>query len=69
MASSAEIMEAAKAMVLLGREHSQAGKPMPSRTEEARAALEAAERVRDNFLSEPAWCGWCGGTCKCDDHD
>ncbi len=22
-----------------------------------------------DFLSEPAWCGWCGGTCKCDDDD
>lgn len=21
----------------------------------------------EEFLSEPAWCGWCGGTCKCDD--
>lgn len=28
--------------------------------------LEAQEQLED-ALSEPPWCGWCNGTCKCDD--
>jgi hypothetical protein len=42
-AVSAEmVMAGAMAMVALGRTHRKADKPMPSRTEEARACLEAA---------------------------
>lgn len=47
MASELEIREAAKAMVMLAKEYSCAGKPMPTRLEEAEAALRAAETVRE----------------------
>lgn len=50
MALQAEIEEAAKAMVRLGQEHRAAGKPMPNRLEEAKAALIAAEAVREKFM-------------------
>lgn len=40
------IEEAAKAMVRLGQEHRAAGKPMPTRLQEAEAALIAAEKAR-----------------------
>lgn len=42
------VRAAAKAMVLLGMERRAAGKPMPTRIEEARVALAAADCVRHN---------------------
>lgn len=41
-----EIEAAARAMVILAQEHRVAGKSMPTRLEEAKAALIAAEKVR-----------------------
>lgn len=25
------------------------------------------EDMRANSMSEPPWCGWCGGSCKCEE--
>ena len=30
-------------------------------------AWNAAEDDEDPSFSEPPFCAWCGGTCKCDD--
>ncbi|MES2030810.1 MAG: hypothetical protein V4477_16645 [Pseudomonadota bacterium] len=46
MPSEMEILEAAKAMVLIGKERRENGESMPSRMDEATAALRAAEQVR-----------------------
>lgn len=50
MALQDEIQAAAVAMVELGQRHRAAGKELPTRFEEAEAALLAAENVRKRFL-------------------
>ena len=51
------ILAAAKAMVLLGQQRRAEGKPLPSRLDEARAALEAG---RDAMIEEPSYIAQCG---------
>ena len=35
--------------------------------ENCRRIARLIEAMSPDELSEPAWCGHCGGTCKCDD--
>lgn len=42
------------------------------KSDRATAAEPEVSALRDgipsaDYLSEPAWCGWCGGACHCDD--